>query len=124
MTQWTVKIETNTNGRYQWRHEPTEGAGNAHLGADQYDTPEAARQAGEQALVRHHENAAATDADGYALPETPQHDEDTRLTESQAKLESEEDPRLMGGAGLSISSLPLEAEVRTADEEGQPLLRH
>lgn len=123
MSQWIIQIEPTSDGRFQWRHVPAEGTGTgtAHVGGDHYDTPEAARAAGEEALARHHEKALADAKD--AAPHTPDHDEDTRLGESQAKLESEEDPRLQGGSPVSMSNLPIEAQVRTADEEGVGLGR-
>jgi len=122
MSQWTIKIESTADGRYQWRHVPAEGTGpgTPHAGTEHYDTPEAARAAGEQALARHHEQAAAGQGGtGDAPPTTPLHDVDTRLGESQATLEAQEDPRLHGqvGSGLAMSQLPVEAQVRTADEQ-------
>jgi len=124
MSQWTIQIQPTADGRYQWSHVPVEGAGNTHVSPDHYDSIEEAQKAGEEALARHHETPAqGTDADGYAKPETPEHDEDTRLGESQAALEDQEDPRLRGDAPVSMSSLPIEAEVRAYDEEGVGLTR-
>jgi len=123
MSQWTIQIDQTSEGRYQWRHVPAEGTGpgTPHSSNEQYDTADAARAAGEQALARHHEQALGQTSD--APPETPDHAEDTRLGESQAALESQEDPRLHGAAPVSMSSLPVEAQVRTADEEGTALGR-
>lgn len=124
MTQWTIQIETTSDGRYRWRHQPAEGAGAAHAGDATYETSEAALKAGEAALARHHEQKlGGTAAEGDGRPETPDHDEDTRLGDSQAKLEAEEDPRLQHEAGVALSALPVEAEIRAADEEGSALLR-
>lgn len=125
MSQWTIQIQSTADGRFQWSHVPVEGAGNAHIGPELYDTAGEAQMAGEEALARHHETLAhGTDAEGYAKPETPKHDEDTRLGESQAALEDQEDPRLRGAVPVSLSDLPVEAEVRAADEEGVGLARH
>lgn len=124
MSQWTIQIQPTADGRFQWSHVPVEGAGNTHVSPDHYDSVEEAQKAGQEALARHHETPAdGTDAAGYARPETPGHDEDTRLGESQAALESQEDPRLQGGSPVSIASLPIEAEVRASDEEGLGLAR-
>ncbi len=91
MSRWTVEIEPTDDGRYQWRHVPVgeTGTGTAHVGGERYDSADAARAAGEAALADHDE-ARATEA----APEVPAHDEGTRLGESQAGLEAEEDPRL------------------------------
>lgn len=91
MSRWTVEIEPTDDGRYQWRHVPVgeTGTGTAHVGGERFDSAEAARAAGVSALADHHER----EADG-AAPEVPAHDTDTRLGESQAGLEAEEDPRL------------------------------
>jgi len=119
MSQWTIQIETCADGRFQWRHVPADGTGTgtAHVGGDHYDTAEAALAAGQQALARHHETplGAANRTDG--LPDTPSHEADTRLGGSQAELEALEDPRLPSDSPLALSSLPLEAQVRTADLE-------
>jgi hypothetical protein len=91
MRAWTVEIEPTDDGRYQWRHVPVgnTGSGTSHLGDERYDSAEVARAAGEAALAEHGEVQAAE-----AAPEVPAHDEDTRLGESQAELEVQEDPRL------------------------------
>lgn len=124
MSQWTIQIQPTADGRFQWSHVPVEGAGNTHVSPDLYDSVEEAQKAGAEALARHHETPAhGTDAEGYAKPETPTHDEDTRLGESQAALEDQEDPRLRGAAPLSLSDLPIEAEIRASDEEGAGLAR-
>jgi len=119
MSQWTIQIETAADGRYQWRHVPADGTGGEtpHAGGEHYDTAEAALTAGQEALKRHHETALGADPHADALPETPAHDAETRLGESQAELEALEDPRLPSDSPLSLSSLPLEAQVRTADLE-------
>lgn len=124
MSQWTIQIQPTADGRFQWSHVPVEGAGNAHVSPEHYDSVEEAQAAGEKALANHHETLAhGTDAEGYAKPETPMHDEDTRLGESQAALEDQEDPRLRGDAPVSMSSLPVEAQIRASDEEGVGLTR-
>lgn len=123
MSQWTVQIQPTADGRFQWSHVPVDGDGATHAGGDHYDTAEAAQAAGEEALVRHHEKQAQVTADGYALPETPIRDEATRLGESQSELDAQEDPRLSGASPVSISSLPVEAQIRAADEEGSGLER-
>ncbi|MDQ7956083.1 MAG: hypothetical protein REJ24_09360 [Rhodocyclaceae bacterium] len=91
MSRWTVEIEPTDDGRYQWRHVPVgeTGTGTAHVGGERFDSAEAARAAGEAALAEHDERRA-----DEAAPEVPAHDADTRLGESQAELEAEEDPRL------------------------------
>lgn len=89
MTRWTVETEPTDDGRYEWRHVPVEGTGTAHVGGERFDTADAARAAGEAALAEHDELHL-----DEAAPEVPAHDTDTRLGESQAELEAEEDPRL------------------------------
>jgi hypothetical protein len=124
MSQWTVQIQPTADGRFQWNHVPVDGDGTPHVSGDHYDTAEEAQVAGAEALARHHEKQAPVTRDGYALPETPMRDEATRLGESQSELDAQEDPRLSGGSPVSISSLPIEAEVRAADEEGSGFGRH
>lgn len=121
MSQWTIQIEACADGRFQWRHVPAEGTGadTAHVGGEHYDTAEAALAAGQQALARHHETPLGAAPHTESLPQTPLHEPDTRLGESQAELEALEDPRLPSDSPLSLSSLPLEAQVRTADLEAQ-----
>ena len=125
MSQWTIQIDQTSDGRYQWRHVPAEGTGpgTAHASDEHYATADAARAAGEQALARHHETALGGSAAQDAPPETPAHDPHTRLGESQAQLEAQEDPRLQGQSPVSLSSLPIEAEIRTADEQASALAR-
>ncbi|MCZ2497670.1 hypothetical protein GN316_12965 [Xylophilus sp. Kf1] len=124
MSQWTIQIQPTADGRFQWSHVPVDGEGQAHVGPDLYDTVEEARQAGEEALARHHETPLHGSDAAYAKPETPQYDEDTRLGESQSALQEQEDPRLRGDAPVSVSQLPIEAQVRAADEEGGGIARH
>lgn len=50
------------------------------------------------------------------VPQTPLHSDDTQLVGSQAVLENEEDPRIPDDAPIALSSLPVEAIVRAADE--------
>jgi len=117
MSQWTIQIEPTADGRFQWRHVPAEGTGTGspHVGGDHYDTAEAALTAGQKALAEHHETPLGASTRVDSPPATPEHDDDTRLGGSQAELEALEDPRLPSDSPLSISSLPLEAQVRTAD---------
>ena len=91
MSRWTVEIDATDDGRYQWRHVPVgeTGTGTAHVGGERYDSADAARAAGEAALAEHDERRADD-----AVPGVPAHDAGTRLGESQAELEAEEDPRL------------------------------
>jgi len=117
MSQWTIQIDSTADGRFQWRHVPADGTGTPHVGSEHYDSAEAALAAGQQALVRHHETPLGGQSQADAQPETPAHEADTRLGESQAELEALEDPRLPSDSPLSVSSLPLEAQVRTADLE-------
>jgi len=118
MSQWTIQIERAADGRFQWRHVPAEGTGpgTPHVGSEHYDTAEAALAAGQQALDRHHETplGGAAPSDD-AMPETPTHQGESRLVDSQSELEAQEDPRLPSDSPISLSSLPLEAQVRTAD---------
>ncbi|MES2183891.1 MAG: hypothetical protein V4505_05020 [Pseudomonadota bacterium] len=58
----------------------------------------------------------ATPSTEATVPQTPLHNNDTRLDESQAVLENEEDPRIPDDAPIALSSLPVEAIVRAADE--------
>jgi len=118
MSQWIIQIETTADGRYQWRHVPAEGTGSAspHGGHERFDSAEEALAAGQAALARHHETPLGAGTE--ALPETPEHPSDTRLGESQSQLQAQEDPRLPSDSPVSISNLPVEALVRTADVEG------
>lgn len=52
---------------------------------------------------------------GAAIPQTPLHAPDNRITESQGLLENEEDPRIPDDAPTALSNLPVEAQVRDAD---------
>ena len=117
MSQWTIQIERAADGRFQWRHVPAEGTGpgTPHVGSEHYDTAEAALAAGQQALDRHHETPLGGDDHADAAPETPSHPGESRLAGSQAELEALEDPRLPSDSPISLSSLPLEAQVRTDD---------
>ncbi len=53
---------------------------------------------------------------GAAIPQTPLHAPDNRITESQGVLENEEDPRIPDDAPTALHNLPVEAMVRSADE--------
>jgi len=126
MSQWTIQIEPTSDGRYQWRHVPADGTGTgtAHVSGDHYDTAEAAQAAGEAALARHHETPLQTQPEADGLPETPSHEADTRLSGSQAQLEALEDPRLPSDSPISMSNLPIEAQVRDLDVEAETLPRN
>ncbi|WPB58034.1 hypothetical protein [Xylophilus sp. GOD-11R] len=116
MTQWTVQIEPVAGGRYQWRHVPVQGDGEVHQGTERYDSAEVARRAGEAALADHHET-------GFdAGRENPQ--SDTRFAESDAALQVRDAEARVDRSPVAISNLPVEAEVRAADDEGSPLTRH
>jgi len=118
MSQWIIQIETTADGRYQWRHVPAEGTGSPHASDDRFDSAAEALAAGQEALARHHETPLGAGPGAEAPPETPHFASDTRLGDSQSQLQAQEDPRLPSDSPVSLTNLPVEAQIRTVDVEG------